>query len=264
MAETVHGDFSRITYVEIDSTGAANKASFRTQIPRPVGYHGDEVVAFWIESIQIPHSFTQINANRDTFYIDRSGAKSITFEAAEYGNYSPDELATALQTELNSDDAGQSYTATWDENTFKFTITNGAGNSFTVKNSTAVGSSATSIHRILGFHSSSDTSSATSHTSDGVANGNLDTLLQVHIPDLRFGHPDNVVAHVPVTSNFGGVVFWDPARPVRHILPKGMRIGDLSIMLKHQDGTTDVDLNGNDWQMILCLEHAFKGTRLRP
>lgn len=250
--EKLYGRTCRVSYVEIDSTGKGNSARFRVPLARPRGSQDDVPLAWWLQHVQIPHTWTQISSTRNTLYFSRSASDySATLAAADYGNYTPDELAAKVQTAMNAADSN-SYTVAYDENTGKFTIAGSAA--FEIRNAAAA--AGTPIHRFLGFHSPLTTGSATSHVSDGIAQGNLDSILHLHINELA-GHDsfDGVIARIPVTTNFLGTVFYQPEPAIKRPLPRRSRIGSLNVQLKHADGS-DVDLNGCDWQAVVVLEYG--------
>ena len=106
-----------------------------------------------------------ISATNNTIIFNNVTDKTATITA---GTYTGSELATAIQTALNTADGSSAFTVSYDSAATKFSITNGTGSSVNF----LWGNSSTTAEQILGFDPVTDTvANSSSATSDDLVDG---------------------------------------------------------------------------------------------
>lgn len=106
-----------------------------------------------------------ISAANNTIIFNNVTDKTATITA---GTYTGSELATAIQTALNTADGSSAFTVSYDSAATKFSITNGTGSSVNF----LWGNSSTTAEQILGFDPVTDTvADSSSATSDDLVDG---------------------------------------------------------------------------------------------
>lgn len=206
-----------------------------------------DVSGFRVSYIQLPYAWYNITSTSNSIRINGTNTVSIT-----PGQYTASSLASALQTALQVVDA--TFTVTYSTTTGKFTITRNLG--FTLN----LSSSLFTMRRQLGFNSTSDTASNTSHTSDSVVNihnGNsislhsnlLGKALRNRISDSR----SDYVLSIPITGNPGNLLYYAPGQDIVYKFDRPIHFeGDISFQLKDVDNNV-LDMNGVNWEMGLVI-----------
>lgn len=140
-------------------------SSLRTSAEIDISFR-ENFTDFIIQEVSIPNTWYNVissgSAQNNNFDFD--GGSSVSLTA---GSYSASSLASALQTQIRTVDG--TATVAYDEDTMLFTITFSAGR--TIDWATGANST-TNLGELLGFDTSADDASATTHTSDYVVNMN--------------------------------------------------------------------------------------------
>ena len=167
-----------------------------------------------LKNVIIPNTVYPVNSNYNTVVFEEDGSATDIPCTLTPGTYTASEMATELKTRMDA--AGSNtYTVTYDANTFKLTIaTSGTSLRFT---------SDTTAHRILGLDTSVSTFASSVTSAYPIRlDGTQFVDIITSIPSsniLSDSRP--VFARIPVTGGFGEIVFyehpdsqdWLPFRP---------------------------------------------------
>lgn len=193
----------------------------------------------------VPISYYNVNSRNNVIRLfDNGSAKTATITA---GFYTSSTLTAAVKTALDAASGGfQTYTVSIDSTTMKLTVTAGAAFQFLF--GTVSTSSAASV---LGF-SDSDTSAATSQTSDNIINLNPVLSFNINIEgegDILTAAGNQQTFTVAITGNSQSYVQYTPdpgAISVTFRTPKK------TLRVKVQDDNGQLlDLNGADYYVLL-------------
>jgi hypothetical protein len=199
-----------------------------------------------IVAIEIPFSFYIVNSSNDTFvYNDGVGDQTITFA---HQNYSATELATAIQTAMTAASTG-SFTAVYNRQTNKFTITYDAG-AFTMLCSDAT----FTAKKLMGFSTADVASVADAITSvNGVGLSGPNYMLirsralqSSNSYDAQNG-ASQAIARLPlVESAYSIIRFTDTSQIFLNDLST-VQVSEIDLELFDPESNATVDLNGLDW-----------------
>lgn len=224
------------------SRGTATNATWVLDTPIP------GVTGFSVQDVEIPFAWYPINANNNSIrFVQSSTTYDITLTA---GVYTPDELATELQTQLNAATSG--FTVTFSETTLKFTVSNSTAFNIIDDNNTTA-------QKLIGL--SGDTGSVTSWVSDNVIDlsGTRHVLLESNLASL-INRPRvntscvDIIHRFPVTGNPGDVMS-DPARNNARFRVTDARrnINEITIRLI-DDAGNELDLGGHQFTITLLID----------
>jgi hypothetical protein len=221
----------------VDRTAASTSSSnFQVELPYPI--EGE-----WnVQCIQMPYTLYSVVAGlNDTVYTSLGNA---TLTA---GSYSTSTFTSMLQTRLQVADAN--FTATYNTDTKKMTITNTGA--FTLNFATTTASAA----KLCGF-TNSNTGSATSQTGTLVVDLVSSPMVLIEIAECK-----NKMASSDVASHYRGniyvpftVAFGSYERLLYGDIPQSINLSSktklLTFKLWDSDGNV-ANLNGSDWQLLL-------------
>lgn len=205
------------------------------------------VRAFRIQDLEIPYSMYPINGYNNTLEFTDSSARTCNLTP---GVYSPDELATEIQTQMNSVSSG--YTVTYSDKTMRYTIANASN--FTI-------SGTSTCARLIGLAQTSGLN--TSWTSDHVIDLGYTrhVLLESSLASLIDrpkvnGQSSSVVHRFPVNGNPGDVMS-DPARSSCRfrVCDDRRHLSSISIKIIDDEGRV-LDLQGQGFTLTLAVEYV--------
>jgi hypothetical protein len=201
---------------------------------------------FKIEYIHLPYSWYTITSLTNQIRINGSTTVSISA-----GQYNASNLAAALQTSLQIVDA--TFTCVYSSITGMFTIARSTN--FTMNLSSPL----FTMRRQLGFNGTLDTSSATSQTSDSVANlhnGNSISLhsniLSQYLGNQITDNRSEYVTSIPITVNMGNLLVYSPPSDIYYKFREQVNTRQMTLYLKDIDGNI-INLNGCEWEMKLIF-----------
>jgi hypothetical protein len=200
----------------------------------------------------------------NAMYNVTSSSNNIVIAGATYtitaGNYSAEDLATALTTAINSATGG---TVSFNETNSNFTFTFSSGK---IINSST-------LERQLGLKGQMPTASVTSYTGTNICDLGGVTNIYVRIRNLTMnnldskGRVNNIIASIVNNTNYGGYIFFVPPEVLYYQVSE-TNINHLDIQLTDQEGTV-LDLNGADFNITLTIhfvkqrETSFRSSLLR-
>jgi hypothetical protein len=126
-------------------------------------------------SASIPDTLYNITATNNTIYWTRGGALSATIPA---GTYSVTDLCLALATAMDAADGVETYQVSYSPVTMKISIICTAATVLTCTSAT------NAMWYELGFDTTADTGSATSHTADNVLRLDFPSYLLISATEL--------------------------------------------------------------------------------
>lgn len=130
----------------------------------------DEIMKIGVQSFDLYHTWTYVNANNNTICIQNESTMNTTTFNIDYGNYTFKQLASKL-TSLYTN-----WVVTWSSLTNKFTFTFTEPHGFVFAQTTA--------SKILGLNANTETVYNTSVTSYNVLRATLSERINVHIDNL--------------------------------------------------------------------------------
>lgn len=217
-------------------------------IQAPAGYR----LVIGLTNLTMPNSMYNI--------VD--GKNTITINSTDYtitaGNYSADDLVTALNTQIT---AIGSVSFDDIDNVFTFTF-----------HSSAV-INASTMERQLGLTGQLPTSSLTSYTATNICDLGGTTNIYIRIRNLTMnnldsrGRTNNIIASIVNNTNYGGYIFFQPPEILYYQITE-QTIGHLDVELTDQEGEL-IDLNGANFNITLTVhyvkqrEGVFRNTLLK-
>jgi hypothetical protein len=215
----------------------------------------DNVTHLEITSLRVDTTMYNLISGRSTIYFtDNSTLRTAALTA---GYYTGTQLASLLQTGMNAANSGfQTYTVTYNTNTYKFTISAGAN---FIMNWT--GQATTTPYELFGF-TNANTASGTSVTSTNAAALNPYQFLILSIREfdntIYTGFDSTSTTNpgctfvIPNTNGLAEQLSWIP--PVRNVIkarPTGP-VTQLHVKLVDSTGTT-IPLNNGNWAFVLRI-----------
>lgn len=194
---------------------------------------------------------TFLSGVNNTFLFQENGNTINTFTATiTEGYYTGTTLATELQTRMNGSGGANTYTCTYNSNTFKLTILT------TIPNTFRILSSSTCLPE-FGFDSTT-TTFTTSKTSDFVVN-----LIGSRYIDIRVNHQTgsvvsgpnergNIMCRMSWDIPKGGVQNYQAQVPVEHLV-KRSSLGRIEISLYNDRGLKLQIPNNHKYTFMLSL-----------
>lgn len=155
-----------------------------------------------LKSIILPNLVYPINSNYNTIVFEEDGKAADFTATLTAGAYTATELATEIKTQMDSAGAN-TYTVTYDSNTFKYTIsTSGTSLRFT---------SDTTADKIMGLDTSVTTfaSSVTSSYPIRLDGSQfIDVICSIPSSNITSDNKP-VYKRIPLTSSFGEILFYE-------------------------------------------------------
>lgn len=221
-----------------------------------------KVKAIKLKRVVIPLTYYPINSNNNSIYWTDGNSVTHTTTITSQ-DYNATELATAIQTALNSDkDAGDSntYAVSYDAQTMKYTFNLSSGSSNYEFNTT---NAQFTMASVLGFNTDVDKTGSTLYTGDNVVSIGSDVLylaskkLGCYIEGDEF-HMDattnyNIYACIPITDDISSVqVFNDDENIFKCNDNQKIQKFDFQLL---DDTFKQVDLNGSNWIIEIHIYH---------
>ena len=230
------------------------------QLDRPIRRPKDTILAVRLDTLVLPISWTNINEYNNILIIDLNGGGDVDYELDE-GQYTSQELLDELNDKLGGDD----YTVTYDESTYKYTITHDTDD-FVIK-------STSTLLRTIGLTNGIDhTSIGNAITSTGIVDlsGHIN-MVYVDIPSLsinntscvsytrntstiKSGIRSTILTSVPIQVDVADIEFYQNFKQSFVYLQEDT-ISSLRIRLLGEDMSTPINLYGADW--LATLEFSF-------
>ena len=181
-----------------------------------------------------------IDSRNQKLYFNDGSARTATLTK---GRYDGTTLATEVASAMNVVSSG--YSCTFSDTTLKMTISNASAFTLTLSNTTSA------IWNVLGFDTGTNSSSATSHTSDNLVKLSSkyyyitsNIVNSTHInDDLR----DNILIIFGNTQNYGSLI----TRPTPQIIPASNDTIDYIKITLYDDEDNIVDCNGINFSFTL-------------
>ena len=215
--------------------------------------HPEDRICVKLISAQIPFSFYTCTEKNNKIKLSTAEAPY----SIPKGNYNVSSLKTALNTLLVG------FTVTYNETQAKFTITNNAGNAFTIDPKTP-----NSARVVLGFSAGFSGASSPSVTSDNVVDvtGGLrclyvrSSLMSNTVLTGSSAVSSDILAVVPITTNAGGVIMYTSPNPSSLLYTANKTLTHVDIKVTEEHSGDTVDMNGNHWtceiEISFCREHT--------
>lgn len=221
-----------------------------------------EAKSYYIKNVSIPFSsYVSIypaTGNSSTVLFAISDPSGLHNVALTSGNYGASALATLLQTALNTAVGGNSYTVTYNMNTYRYTITNNASANFTLYWDVVNQVRGHEIFYTYGFSGQLTGSSTYVSTQAATASG---TSYNYYIKSqaLTMGksysyfqnRTDSVVITVPLNVPTTGLIQYNDQLGQR-IPISNTNINTVDFRLCDDYGHL-VNLNGLDWTITLVV-----------
>ena len=200
-----------------------------------------------IHSLIIPFSYYAINDNNNDFLAGPTGGDTITLTN---GNYTSNELATELKTQLDAV-LTPTYTVSHDSKTGKFTFSSGDSSDFVIITDTK-------NYKYLGFNASSTNNSA----SGSLVSTNVIDVAGTRYIDIRSNlhtHSSNssnnnrdLLARIYPNSDPFASIFYDHSS-FEGVYFDGNYLRQLELAL-YDDNNDLLDLNGQEWSISLITK----------
>lgn len=232
-----------LTYTEFefdsfDCTTSYNQNYYTTDWPQfYVGKPLTNVAAIKILEVQIPFTYYVFNSTNNTFTLTEAGGiPGSATVTVPVGNYSSITILSALGTALSSASTaiGNSYTYTvsFSATTQLLTITKTGAGIFTLTFGAGLSDPGNTNPRLwLGFSGGANVGTATTLVSPSVIqltgpnyiyinSRAIGSLINVYLPGNGLINPTNAgadgvqIARIPITSQPGGVTFWQDPVPL--------------------------------------------------
>ena len=227
------------------------------------------IAAIKILEAQIPFSWYVFNSGNNTFLF-KEGVNSYGPVTLPIGNFTSLQIAVNLGTALTAASLiGATYTAAFNENTQKYSITASAGSTFTFQFGLPTNSGNVNPRLYIGFPGGETVSSGLVMQAPNVAlvsganylyinSSKLGPLARLYLPDGAFnlggGQTGPQLAKIPVNVDSGGVINWQDPDPQKWFDVKNldnMERVDFYLSLGNTTTQTPLQLNGLSFSIKL-------------
>ncbi len=216
-----------------------------------------------VESIEIPITFYNVSsAIKNNTFVFQEGTNNPTTITLPSQNYDVDTMLEVLPPLLtNASTIGATYTLTFKQSTYKYTITSSSTTAFTL-DFTELGSQTA---KLFGFFPSANVSSNQNLTSKKPINMNsipfilLDTNFSAKGSVLTSSESGNktfssgVLSKIQIDKDFGDVLTFFPHGNRHTLIISRKRLHSLRITLKDPQYNT-IDLNGVPFSLTLTVD----------
>lgn len=236
----------------------------------------ENIAAVKVLEVEIPFSYYVINSRNNTFLLFEENQLAVSSTVTiPVGNYTPNQMAAALGAALSAASLNaRTYTITYNDQTVKLTITSSATTVFTFQFGLPTNSGNVNPRLYIGFPGGNSSSSGggtnrlvspnavmLSGPSYAYLNSQkLGSLCNLYLPkgafNLSSGNAGPQIAKIPISSNSGGVIFWQDPDPQKwfsvDLLPQ---LADIDLYLTLGNTTTQIplDLNGLSFSIKLGI-----------
>lgn len=277
-------DSLKYTEFEFDSNSTAqslNNAYYTTDWPLfLMGKPLNNIAAVKILEAQIPFSYYVFNRFNNTFTLTESNGGGARLVTIPVGNYNSATIISALSNALTNASAnGHTYTTTYNQASQLLTITSNAGSTrtFTLTFGTNLYDPGWTNPRLwLGFSGGANTSNTsqtlvapsviqlTGYNYVYINSVAVGPMIKLYLPANFGGEFGNSggqlgadgpqMAKVPITSQPGGVTYWqDPAPLMWFDLENWTSMAQIDFYLTLGDNPQVVELNGNSFSLKLGI-----------
>ncbi len=237
-------------YIHVNSkdrlTGSIGSTDFYVNIGQ--GLYLDRIQ---LDSVQIPYTYYNVNTSNNTLVVNwNSSNTTLTITP---GNYTLAGLQSALNTAVQT--INSNINVSLDNQTWRFTFSFSSAS----PNTGSLILSQSTINRLIGFPSTTNTNSASMLTSTSVALMNDQAFLFICID----GVGDNIISttngnkytfYIPVDVNGGDVLSYQTQLDQNQILKVNQPIKYLSLHVRLLDNFgNSLNLNESDWSMTLKI-----------
>lgn len=234
----------------------------------------ENIAAIKILEVQIPFSYYVINSGNNTFLLfeedQTSTSSTVTIPV---GNYTPNQICSALGSALSAATlSGHTYTVTYNDQTLKLTITATNVSRFRLSFGASTNSGNINPRLYIGFPGGFTVSSG--GTPNRMVSPNavmlsgpnyiyvnsqkMGSLFNVYLPQGAFnlggGNAGPQITKVPISSNSGGVIFWQDPDPQKWFDMGNLdQLNSIDFYLTLGNTTTQIplDLNGLSFSIKL-------------
>ena len=238
------------------SSAFPNSNSFSISLPQPVLF--DEVQLI---SAQVPYTYYNVNSS-DTLVVEWNSVKTAINIAG--GNYSLTQLASALQTQIQSTiNSNITVTFSVQQFTFVFNFANASPN----QGSLILSKSTQSLCRILGFPGTVDTIPQSILISTTASQSMDQQYLYINLDPVPQTNLQTTVTsitsfYVPITVNSGDLISYIPTTDnQQRIYCSKTYYQNFNVSLRDMFGNL-LNLNNVDWSFVVKLcykENTNKG-----
>ena len=248
------------TFLSTDSAGLPLSTNYLYTLIEPIIVPEGMNVLLSLHTATIPYSFYNVRdgVNNKVYYDIGGGLLSFDLDA---GNYSATGLASFIKTKLELH-GGLGDTIQYSRETLKFTftITGVPSFHFRFSNTTETAS------ELLGFRDIDTEIPIGVSTKSNRAIDLNDAIHGLYIRqnlatrgtlDNELGTFSNILARLPITTNAGGIIFYDPSMSDHSTMVNPHYIQSIGIKLT-DDRNRPLDLNGLHWQVSFKIAFIHK------
>lgn len=216
-----------------------------------------------LQTATIPYSFYNVGNHNNIFKFEISGVTSLTFDLPLVnGNYSANGLLNLLKTHLQTDASITTAIITYSRETLKFSFSYD-GSATSVK---ILGTS--TARELIGLKEGTDIVFTTYPAAGFLSPNAIDLNDSIHglyirqnlatkgTLDTEQGTFSNILARIPITTNAGGIIFYNPSNIHETMISVPM-IQTIGIRLT-DDKHRSIDLNGLNFQISLKVAYIHK------
>ena len=247
-------------YLETASDGKPKTTNFIYVMKEPILVPDHMNLLVSLHTATIPYSFYNVRTgvNDKIYYnFNNGGEQSFSLDA---GNYSATGLATFVRTKLNL--TGLTFTIAYSRETMKYTFTYTGGTQFAFK----FDGKTDGANELLGFYPENTEISPSTATLSTKAIDLNDSIHGLYIRqniatkgtlDNEEGTFSNILARLPITTNSGGIIFFDASHSDHETMVSVPAIQTIGIKLT-DDRNRAIDLNGLHFQLSLKIAYIHK------
>lgn len=248
------------TYLETASDGKPKTTNFVYVMKEPllVPEHMNLLVS--LHTATIPYSFYNVRSGvNDKIYYNYNDGVEQNFSLTA-GNYSATGLATFLKTQL--DLTPLTFTISYSRETMKYTFRYSGGTQFAFR----FDGKTDGAQDLLGLYTETFPINPTTDTLSTKAIDLNDSIHGLYIRqniatkgtlDNEEGTFSNILARLPITTNAGGIIFFDASHSDHETMVSVPVIHTIGVKLT-DDRNRAIDLNGLHWQISLKIAYIHK------
>ena len=218
---------------------------------------GFKAIGIQLQQLQLPYTYYNVNSNNNTLIVNwNSVNNTITITP---GNYTLTSLTAALNTALGNINSNITCTLNSTNWTLTFSFASASPNTGSLILSQST------INRLIGFQTTTNTSSAQTLTSTSVPTFNDQNLLFINIDNIGTNVlSNNSLAtsfnfYVPINVNGGDLLTYTPSLDYENRMQCNINTNFVTLRIRVYDIYGNLlNLNGSDWSMILKVFYKDK------
>ena len=248
------------SYLETDTNGKPKTTNFIYVMKEPILVPDHMNLLISLHTATIPYSFYNVRTGvNDKIYYNFNSGVEQTF-SLDAGNYSATGLATFVKTQL--DLTGLTFLITYSRESMKYTFTATGGTQFAFK----FADKTDGANELMGFYNEDTTIPIGVATKSTKAIDLNDSIHGLYIRqniatkgtlDNEEGTFSNILARLPITTNAGGIIFFDASHSDHETMVSVPAIQTIGIKLT-DDRNRAIDLNGLHFQISLKVAYIHK------